>query len=269
MRDHPEFPSRHRRQLLCLAASAALPATPWAQPAPDAAQLLADGDRIRNPPGSFSVRLQLTEFRRKQAVNASVLIVYARPAEEGGDYRNLVRFVEPARDHGKLMLRNGQDLWFHDPASRASVRISPQQRLLGQASNGDVMTTQLARDYDASVVGRETVRDGDGREVATWHLALQARRAEVVYPRVDYWAAVDGHRPVMARYHTLDGRLLKSAWFRRLQPVLGLQRPTETVIVDGLDPGWVTVMQMSQHTLREVPLAWLQREHLPRWKEEP
>lgn len=235
----------------------------------DPARLLADSDQIRNPPGSFSVRLQLTEFRQKQAVNASVLIVYARPSDEGGEYRNLVRFVEPARDHGKLMLRNGQDLWFFDPASAASVRISPQQRLLGQASNGDVMTTQLARDYQAIRVVRESVRDGDGREVPCWHLTLTARRPEIAYPKVEYWLAVNDHRPVMARYQTAEGRLLKSAWFRRMQPVLGLQRPTETVIVDGLDPGWVTVMQLSQHTLREIPAAWLQRDHLPRWRAEP
>lgn len=235
----------------------------------DPARLLADSDQIRNPPGSFSVRLHLTEFRQKQAVNASVLIVYARPSDEGGEYRNLVRFVEPARDHGKLMLRNGQDLWFFDPASAASVRISPQQRLLGQASNGDVMTTQLARDYQATAVERDKVRDGEGREVSCWRLALLAHRPELTYPKVDYWIAVNDHRPVMARYLTAEGRLLKSAWFRRMQQVLGRQRPTETVIVDGLDPSWVTVMQLSQHTLREVPAAWLQRDYLPRWRAEP
>lgn len=236
---------------------------------PDVDRLLRESDRLRNPPGSFSVRIRLTEFRRKQVVASNLLTVYARPAEQGGDYRNLVRFVEPARDAGKLMLRDGQDLWFYDPASRASVRISPQQRLLGQASNGDVMTTQLALDYAARLVGPESVRDGDGQLRDTVHLALQARRQEVPYPQVDYWLEAGSARPVMARYRTAEGRLLKTAWFRRWQPVLGLERPTETVIIDGLDPGWVTVMQLSDHTLRDIPQAWLQRDFLPRWKESP
>ncbi|MBK1615264.1 outer membrane lipoprotein-sorting protein [Rubrivivax gelatinosus] len=258
-----------RRRLLAGLVSTTLAALGTAVRAePDPALWLHDSDRIRNPPGSFSVRLQLTEFRQRQPVAASTLVVYARPADDGGEYRNLVRFVAPARDHGKLMLRNGQDLWFYDPASRASVRLSPQQRLLGQASNGDVMTTQLARDYDARWAGDERIRDGDGREVAAHRLVLAARRAGIAYPGVDYWLAVDDHRPLMARYHSAEGRLLKSAWFRRWQPVLGEVRPTETVIIDGLDPGWVTVMQLSEHTLREVPAAWLQRDFLPRWKDE-
>lgn len=269
----PDLQRRHwtaTALLLSLApALATIPAHAAEPPDPDPDRLLVESDRLRNPPGSFSVQIRLTEFRRKQAVATNVITVYARPAEQGGDYRNLVRFVEPARDHGKLMLRDGQDLWFYDPASRASVRISPQQRLLGQASNGDVMTTQLARDYTARLAGRKTVRDGDGQTRETLRLALQARRAEVPYPQVEFWVETRTARPVMARYRTAEGRLLKTAWFRRWQPVLGVDRPTETVIVDGLDPGWVTVMQLSGHTLRDIPDAWLQRDFLPRWKDSP
>ena len=51
-------------------------------------------------------------------------------------------------DTGKLMLKNGNDLWFYDPANQASVRISPDQRLLGQAANGDVVTSPFASGND-------------------------------------------------------------------------------------------------------------------------
>lgn len=239
------------------------------QPLPDAQTILQASDGIRNPPGSFSVQLQLTEYRQKKLANSNVLMVYARPADAGGEYSNLVRFVAPARDAGKLMLRNGLDLWFYDPSNQASVRISPQQRLLGQASNGDVMTTQLARDYDATLAGTQALRDGEGQIRNTHLLHLKARRADLPYPRIEYWVEQGSHQPVRARYFTAEGRLLKTAWFRAVQQVLGQQRPTQTVIVDGLDPGWVTVMQMSNHQLRDIPAAWLQRDYLPRWKAEP
>ena len=36
--------------------------------------------------------------------------------------------------------------------------------------------------------------------------------------------------------------------------------------IDGLDPGWVTVMRYSDWVQREVPDAWLQREYLPQFK---
>ena len=41
------------------------------------------------------------------------------------------------------------------------------------------------------------------------------------------------------------GHLLKTAYYRKYQPQLGTERPTETVIIDGLEPDWVTVMRFS------------------------
>jgi hypothetical protein len=50
--------------------------------------------------------------------------------------------------------------------------------------------------------------------------------------------------------------------------LFGTERPTETVIIDGLDPSWVTVMRYSQWERRQVPQAWLQRDYLPRFRPE-
>ncbi|MEC5398664.1 outer membrane lipoprotein-sorting protein [Uliginosibacterium sp. H1] len=230
-----------------------------------AVEILEAADAVRNPPGSFSVKTQLTEYRQgKQSAN-STLTVFAKPNSGNGQYRNLIRFVAPARDTGKLMLRNGMDLWFYDPVNRASVRISPQQRLLGQASNGDVMTTRLARDYEASLAGRESVKDGEGAQRDTLRLKLVAQREDVAYARVDYWVDAVNDRPVMARYYTAEERLLKTAYFRKYQEAMGTLRPIETVIIDGLDSSWVTVMQTTGHTPREIPDEWLQRDYLPRF----
>jgi hypothetical protein len=263
-----ELQNLQRRALLC-GSGALLLATlagPTRAEERSADQILQAADAVRNPPGSFSVRLQLTEYRQGRQSANSVLIVYARPSPDSGQYRNLVQFVTPARDAGKLMLRNGTDLWFYDPSSRASVRISPQQRLLGQASNGDVMTTQLARDYRAERVGREPLKDGDGVQRDSLHLRLSALREDVSYARVDLWVDATDDRPLMARYFSAEDRLLKTAYFRRYETALGRSRPSETVIIDGLDSGWVTVMRSTEHTLREVPEAWLQRDYLPRFR---
>jgi hypothetical protein len=248
------------------AAGVALSAAPRLALAEDDAQaLLAASDAVRNPAGSFSVRIALTEFRKGKQTASSVLTVYAKPARDSGEYNNLVRFMAPARDANKLMLRNGHDLWFYDPATRASVRISPQQRLLGQASNGDVMSTNLARQYAAQKTGTEALKDGEGQQRETVRLRLKALRPDVPYVLVDYWLDATNQRPVMARFYTVEERLLKTAYFRKFQPQLGVLRPTETVIIDGLDPEWVTLLQSTQYTQRDVPDAWLQREYLPRF----
>ncbi len=82
------------------------------------------------------------------------------------------------------------------------------------------------------------------------------------------WVEVGTARPVRARFHSESGRLLKTAYYRKFAPQLGRERPTEMVIIDGLDPQWVTVMRYSEFAFREVPEAWLQRDYLPRFKAE-
>lgn len=231
----------------------------------DAQALIAATDAVRNPEGSFAVDVLLNEYRNGRLNASSSLIVYSRPSPNSGQYRNLVRFAAPARDAGKLMLRNGVDLWFYDPANRASVRISPQQRLLGQASNGDVMTTNLARDFDAEWMGEETISDGEKRERHSVVLRLRATRDDVAYPLVDYWVDPVNKQPIKAAYYTDQGRLLKTAWFRRFEEELGTVRPTETIIVDGLNNQWVTIMRNSNYRYRDVPEAWLQRDYLARF----
>ena len=236
-----------------------------ASAAMSAQDMIAASDDIRNPPGSFSLRFNITEYRHGKQTNHSTMAVYSSPSESNGDYRTLVRILTPTRDAGKLFLRNGYDLWFYDPASSASIRISPQQRLLGQASNGDVMSTRLARNYTAETKGSDEVRDGDGVMRKTKRLLLVAQRPDVAYARVEYWLENDTNRPVMAKYYTAENHLLKTAWFRRFISALGAERPTETVIIDGLDPQWVTVMQLSNYAQQKIPEQWLQRDYLSRF----
>ncbi|HXY21244.1 MAG TPA: outer membrane lipoprotein-sorting protein, partial [Burkholderiaceae bacterium] len=149
-----------------------------------------------------------------------------------------------------------------------TIRISPQQRLLGQAANGDVVTVNLAKDYHAELAAEEDVQDGDRQMRHCYKLAVSATAPNVTYDHLEMWIAVGSNRPVKARYYSESGRLLKTAYFRRFQTQLGGERPTETIIIDGLDPNWVTVMRYSDYAWREVPEVWLQRDFLPRFKPE-
>ena len=123
--------------------------------APNAEEILTASDAIRNPGKPFAVTVTLTEFLNGRQVDTSTLRSYSRTERQGGQFSSLIQFVIPARDAGKLILKNGNDMWFYDPTSKASVRLSPQQRLLGQASNGDVVTVNLAKDYQATIAAEE------------------------------------------------------------------------------------------------------------------
>ncbi len=239
-----------------------------AQAAPDAQSILAASDRIRNPGRPFAVTTNLLEYRDGVQSDTTTLMVYSKEDTSQGQFRSLLRFAAPARDVNKLMLKNGNDLWFFDPSSRASIRISPQQRLLGQAANGDVVTVNLAKDYQARLEAEEDVQDGDRKSRHCYKLQLDAVAPDVTYHRIEFWVDSDNNRPVKAKYYTESGRLLKTAFYRRFQSELGVERPTEVVIIDGLDTRWVTVIRLSEYAWRDFPDAWLQPDYLSRFKPE-
>jgi len=235
---------------------------------PDAQSVLAASDRIRNPGRPFAVTTSLLEYRSGVLADTTTLAVYSKEDANNGQFRSLLRFAAPARDVNKLMLKNGNDLWFFDPSSRVSIRISPQQRLLGQAANGDVVTINLAKDYQARLVAEEDIQDGDLKPRHCYKLMLDAVTPDVTYHRIEFWVDSNNSRPVKSKYYTESGRLLKTAFYRRFQPELGAERPTEIVIIDGLDTRWVTVIRMSEYAWRDFPDAWLQTDYLPRFKPE-
>jgi outer membrane lipoprotein-sorting protein len=259
-------PLRRRACLALLAVAAARPAA--AQQAPDAQAILAASDAVRNPSRPFKVTVGLTEFEKGTQVNATTLVSYARTLEADGQFASIVRFVQPARDAGKVMLKNGSDLWFYDPGTKATVRISPQQRLLGQASNGDVVTVNFARDYRAELAAEEQVADGERKTRSAYRLRLTASSADATYGAIDLWVDTTSRAPIKARFFAESGRLLKTAYYRRYQSQLGAERPTETVIIDGLEPQSVTLVRLTDYAWRDTPVSAFQRDHLPRFSTE-
>jgi len=254
-----------KNTLICLVlALAATPAVVLA--AQSAEEILAASDAIRNPSRPFSVTVTLTEFQSGKQVDSSTLTSYSRAQQQGGQFSSLVRFVLPARDSGKLMLKNGNDMWFYDPTNKASVRLSPQQRLLGQASNGDVATVNLAKDYKATLAGVEDVQDGERKTRKAHKLALVAVTPDVTYASIEMWVDVDNSRPIKARFFADSSRLLKTVYYRKFEAQLGADRPTESVIIDGLNPQAVTLMRFSNYVARTIPETWMQKDFLPRFQ---
>ena len=258
-----------RRSSIVLCLLWALGSTPQQSLAtPDAQAMLAASDAIRNPNQPFRVTVTLTEFDKGAQVETSTLTSYARTLEAGGQYASLLRFELPARDAGKLMLKNGNDMWFFDPATKASVRLSPQQRLLGQASNGDVVTVNFAKDYQASLDGDETIQDGERKQRRAIKLTLTAASADANYSSIDLWVDAENYAPLKAKFNAESGRTLKTAYYRRFQPQLGANRPTETVIIDGVNTKSVTLVRLSDFAARNIPATWFTRDYMARFQPE-
>ena len=231
-----------------------------------AQEIIAATDLVRNPQQPFRLTDTLVEYVGGKARDKVVLVVYAREDKQTRQFRNVVSYVQPPRDAGKMVLLNGSNMWFYDPASKASVRISPQQRLIGQASDGDVVTVNLSRDYTARLIGDETLQDADRKDRGCWHLDIAAASQDAIYSRIEYWVEHATFRPVKGKFYSDSGRLLKIAYYRRYEQQLGAMRPTETIIIDAVDSNLVTTMTTSDYRAAIIPDAWFQRDYLPRLK---
>ncbi|HYL01774.1 MAG TPA: outer membrane lipoprotein-sorting protein [Steroidobacteraceae bacterium] len=249
--------------------TAIVPLAAWlglagAAEAQTAQEIVAATDQVRNPGRPFRSTLRLTEYVGGQERDHDSLVVFSKEDGATRQFRNLVQYVEPARDTGKRVLLDGHSLWFYDPSSKVSVRISAQQRLIGQAAIGDILTVNLAADYTASLVGTETLDDASRQPRECWHLELKAGNDLATYSRVDYWVEVGTFFPIKGKFYADSGRLLKIVYFRKFAQQLGAVRPTEAIIIDAVDSSLVTTAAFGAYAWQEIPEAWFQRDFLPR-----
>ena len=252
---------KHRMRLLSLAAALCLSGLVHAQ---TAQEIVAATDKVRNPGQPFRTTFRLTEYVGGQERNHDSLVVFSKEDPATRQFRSLVQYVEPARDAGKRVLLDGHQLWFYDPDSKVSVRISAQQRLIGQAAIGDILTVNLAADYSASVIGTDSIEDAARQQRQCWHLELKAANDQATYNRVEYWVEQGTFYPIKGKFYADSGRLLKIVYYRNFAMRLGALRPTEAIIIDAVDSSLATTASFGDFTSQEIPEAWFQREFLPR-----
>lgn len=244
--------------LLSLVASLAAGAPPTPQ------QVIEATDRVRNPAQPFRLTVTLTEYVGGAERDHDRLVVFSKEDPATRQYRNLIEYVDPPRDSGKKVLLDGQSLWFFDPASNISIRISAQQRLIGQAAIGDVLTVNLAADYTPSLVGNEKILDAARQERDCWHLDLKAANDRAVYNHVEYWIEQGTNYPIKGKFYSDSGRLLKILYYRSFTEQLGAVRPSEAIIIDAVDTSLATTARFADYRAQDIPDAWFQRDFLPR-----
>ena len=251
---------KHWIAILPVALSLCVGAAAHAQTAPE---IVAATDKVRNPDNPFRATLRLTEYVGGHERDHDSLVLFSKEDTATRQFRNLVEYVEPPRDTGKRVLLDGHSLWFYDPNSKVAVRISAQQRLIGQAAIGDILTVNLAADYTPSVVGTETIEDAGRQPRKCWHLDLKASNDLATYNRVEYWVEQGTFYPIKGKFYADSGRLLKIAYFRKFAEQLGAVRPTESIIIDAVDSSLATTATFGDYAYQEIPEAWFQRDYLP------
>jgi hypothetical protein len=132
-------------------ASAALASLAHAQThAQDVTTLLKDADHYRMSADNLKVDTLVQTYRTDGTPDKERrYTVFAQAGRQ-----SLVLMQSPA-EKGQKVLMLGDDFWLLMPGSQRPLRITPMQKLLGDASTGDIATLSWSGDYTATLAGEE------------------------------------------------------------------------------------------------------------------
>ena len=175
------------------------------------------------------------------------------------DEKSIVQFLAPARDKGRTILKDGNNMWLHVPRTRKIIRISATQRLLGEASNGDVASVNMSQDYTPEIIGEEDIEG-----IPSYRLLLKAVHRKVTYHKIDLWVSKKDGKPVMSKHYAVSGKLLKSAYYKEFQKTKYGEKLSKLLLVDPLKKGKFTWMIYSQYQKTQFPNTLFRKENLSR-----
>jgi outer membrane lipoprotein-sorting protein len=216
---------------------------------PDA--IVRKADEGRGPQMQFSFTAKVTNLSGSDS-QVNTYRVFSNQMEA-----SLVEQTEPQRLVGRKLLMKGHDLWLYTPGIHRPTRISFEQRLTGEVSNGDLARTNFSGDYSAVLKKTESI---EGKSCLKLHLTANAK--DVTYREADYWVEKDTYLPRMAMFYAISGKLLKSAVYSDFKPIMGHLRMTKIVIKDALQPSKQSIMEYSDQRKEHFKDGFFNKESL-------
>jgi outer membrane lipoprotein-sorting protein len=209
---------------------------------PDATALLKRSDTYRNGWPAFTLRVKITDYESGKSDEEH----YYEVSQKGTD-KTYVEFMSP-REKGRHLLMLGDDMWIYLPDTSRPVRITPLERLSGDASNGDVARTNYAVDYSAEYVREEKVGNDN-----CYVLNLTAKRKGATYQRILYWVRTQDARPLRAEFYLTSGKHIKSATFDDYKESEGKLLLRKLTLYDEIRHNSHSVLEYSNAAPRNLP----------------
>jgi hypothetical protein len=238
--------------------------------AQDVTALLKDADRFRMSADNLQVDTQVQVFNTDGTPDKERR--YTVFAQAG---RQSLVLMQSAAEKGQKVLMLGDDFWLLMPGSQRPMRITPMQKLLGDASTGDIATMSWVGDYTATLAGEEPCAADAGPDAKVedkkqeksglgaqpnskvcYRLNLVASRKGVTYQRIELWLGKQRHEPVRASLYVQSDKLAKQARF-----VMDSASAPTTVsamaLVDQLSNKKETRVTYLGRKEKTVPAEWL------------
>lgn len=199
-------------------------------------EILKKVDAIRNPSESYRMKVRVKD---ESSNDVSEFEVSLR-----GNSRTFVKTVSPARDRGRNLLMLDEEMWAYIPNLKRAVRVSLNQKLSGQAANGDISRMRWSGDYDAEI---------ESETPAEWTLLLTAKKKGLTYEKVRAWVDKKTYHPIRAEFLSLAGKILKRASYGDYKMLAGKLRPTTIEIQDAVRESDRSRLEIQEMDVREFP----------------
>lgn len=200
-----------------------------------AQQILEYTDDIKSPGTDYRVTATITSQKPDKKDKIATYEILMK-----GQDKTIIKTLAPELDRGTSLLMQRYDLWVFLPSISKPLRISLQQRLLGEAANGDIARANFSGDYDPELVEIVTIK-----EKQFYLLDLAAKNDQVTYHRVKLWVMKDTYYPLKGEFYAFSGKLLKTCFYGNYQMILDKMRPTRLVLDNPLVKGQRTIIDYS------------------------
>ena len=223
--------------------------------AENVAALLKEADAYRLPAASVRVETQVDLYRDGKFDKERLYTVYIKPGR-----RSLVLMKSPS-EIGQKVLMLADQFWLLMPESQRPLRITAAQKLLGEASTGDIANMTWSEDYDGKVAGEVDCPPppADFPEMAPpdkprrcLRLDLTATHTGVTYARVGLLLDKASHMPVKADLYVGSGKRAKEAWYAP-KMVGGHPRIMAMLLLDDIRPNRRTVIHYRSIVAKAAP----------------
>ncbi len=205
---------------------------------------LAEVDSTRNAFEEAVIRARATQVLEGRERGSTEFEIYAKGREKG-----LIVFRD-AKNSGRKVLTVGTRMWLIVPGTTNPVPITPNQRLLGGASFGDVAKLRFAEDFTATV--REATETVAGRPCRVLDLTAKDLRAS--YPKVVLWVDPAEHVARKVLFFLPSGKEAKEALFTKFSQVAGKTIISEMEIRDLLGRESRTITRLQYLDYRRAKL---------------
>lgn len=223
--------------------------------AESAEEILKAADKYRTGWESFVVKTRIINFKKDKKTEEGDFEVMFKGLE-----KSLVRFLKPDQK-GQYLLMLEEKMWLYMPNTQRPLRVTPLQRLMGDASNGDVARSNFSRDYVPTLKGEETIA-----EKGYFILELKAKNEAATYQRAELWVAKGDLKPLKAELYLASGKHYKSITYDEFKAIQGRQTLVKMTLYDRLRPERHTIMEFSEYNPQEIADKYFNVNYLPKLK---